>query len=145
SVMLEDLGGTTLVDATGAPASQGPLRITVPAPSSPPPGGGTPPSPPPAPSPGTVACPPGQPLPVRTWCERPMPPQGQAFMGGNGGKHGRAFFHAGLNGLVFAGGDWKTSQPTLENGDFVGSEIWTLNAATDRWTLLRPFCVPGET
>ena len=76
-----------------------------------------------------------------------MPPGGQAFMGGDGGKHGRTFYHPGLKGLVFAGGDWRSSMDTIlgiECCDFEGSEIWTLNGATDKWTLLRPLCVPGE-
>lgn len=90
--------------------------------------------------------PPGQPLPIRTWVERPLPPIGQAFMAGNGGKHGRAFYHAGLKGLAFAGGDWHSSMESQLglDGNFEGSEVWTLNAATDRWTLQRPVCVPGE-
>jgi hypothetical protein len=103
------------------------------------------PTPTPTPSPGTVAVLPGQPLPLRQWVERPMPPQGQAFMAG-GGKHGRAFYHAGLKAMVFAGGDWHTSQPQYEGGgvDGVGSEIWSLDSFNDKWTLQRPFCVPGE-
>jgi len=106
------------------------------------------PAPPTPPSPpsgaGVILVPPGQPIPVRQWVERPLPPQGQAYMAGAGGKHGRAFYHPRFSGLVFAGGDWKTSQPTLEAGNGTGSEVWTLNARTDTWTRLRPFCVPGE-
>ena len=109
-------------------------------------GSGTPP-PAPSPSPGTVAVPPGMPLPIRTWVERPLPPVGQAYMAGNGGKHGRAFYHAGLKSLVFAGGDWSTSQPQYDGPyrDGVGSEVWSLDALTDKWTRQRPMCVPGET
>ena len=64
-----------------------------------------------------------------------------------GGKHGRVFYHSGLKSMVFAGGDWHTSQPQYDKGDGngVGSEIWALDVLHDRWTLLRPFCVPGET
>jgi hypothetical protein len=83
-------------------------------------------------------------VPVGAWREHSMPPAGLAYMGGQGGKHGRTFYHALSHEMVFAGGDWKTSQPTLENGDFVGSEIWALDVAVDTWRLLRPFCVAGE-
>jgi hypothetical protein len=72
-------------------------------------------------------------------------------MAGNGGKHGRTFYHPGLKGMVFAGGDWHTSESEWQTvnpvydttGNFSGSEIWHLDALNDRWTLLRPFCVPG--
>jgi len=103
------------------------------------------PAPTPTPSPGTVTVLPGQPLPLRQWVERPLPAVGQAYMAGNGGKHGRTFYHPGRKGMVFAGGDWHTSQPQYDgSGDFTGSEIWHLNALTDNWTLLRPFCVPNQ-
>jgi hypothetical protein len=62
-----------------------------------------------------------------------------------GGKHGRAFYHPGLRAMIFAGGDWRSTQPQYENGNGVGSEIWALGVGDDKWTLLRPFCVPGET
>jgi hypothetical protein len=83
-------------------------------------------------------------LPVRTWVERPMPTGAiQSYMQ-TGGKHGRTFYHPGLQAMVFAGGDWHTTQPTLEGyGGGVGSEIWALDVSNDKWTLLRPFCVPG--
>ena len=87
----------------------------------------------------------GAPIPARQWVERSLPPEGQAYMAGRGGKHGRAFYHPGLKAMVFAGGDWRTSQPQFESGNGVGSEIWALNVQTDAWALLRPFCVPGET
>jgi hypothetical protein len=96
---------------------------------------------------GTASVAPGQQLPARTWVERPMPTGAiQSYMQ-TGGKHGRAFYHPGLKSMVFAGGDWHTSQPQFDKGDGngVGSEIWALDALQDRWTLLRPFCVPGET
>src|SRR3990167_8913143 len=89
----------------------------------------------------TMRVAPGSVLPSRQWVERPNTRTGQAFMASPGGKHGRAFYHPDLRGLVFAGGDWWTSQGSF-NG--AGSEIWTLNAFTDTWTLLRPFCVAGE-
>lgn len=95
--------------------------------------------------PGVVYVPAGQPLPVRQWVERPNGLEGQAYMAGRGGKHGRAFYHAGLTAMVFAGGDWHTSQPQYDgSGNGVGSEIWALTVLRDQWTLLRPFCVPGE-
>jgi hypothetical protein len=126
------------------------IVMTVPVPVStlapvPPPTQTPPPTPTPTsgPSPGTVQVPPGQPLPFRQWVERPLPPVGQAYMAGNGGKHGRAFWHPTL-GMVFAGGDWHTSQPQYEGGDGVGSEIWALKTLSNQWTLLRPFCVAGE-
>jgi len=98
-----------------------------------------------APSPGVINVPPGGSVPLRQWAERPMPGAGLAYMGGVGGKHGRAFYHPGLKGMVFAGGDAKTSQPQYEGyGDGTGSEVWTLNAQTDKFTLLRPFCVASE-
>jgi hypothetical protein len=60
-----------------------------------------------------------------------------------GGKHGRAFYHPGLKSMVFGGGDWHTSMPQYEDGNGVGSEIWSLDVAANTWTMLRPFCVPG--
>jgi hypothetical protein len=116
------------VTVTGTPAPPLPAPVPVPPPST-----------------GTIQVPPGQPIPVRQWVERPMPQAGQAFMGGGGGKHGRAFYHAGLKGLVFAGGDWRSSmsfQLGLD-GNGEGSEIWTLNAVTDTWTMLRKLCIPS--
>lgn len=100
-------------------------------------------SPPPGPS--VILVPAGQPIPNRQWVERPNTVEGKAYMAGRGGKHGRAFYHAGLKAMVFAGGDWHTTQPQYEGyGDGVGSEIWSLDSFNDKWTLLRPFCVPGE-
>jgi hypothetical protein len=85
-------------------------------------------------------------MPLRTWIERPLlgwKGIGKSYMP-TGGKHGRVFYHPGLRQIVFAGGDWHTSQPQYEgSGDFVGSEIWSLDTLLDRWTLLRPFCVPN--
>jgi hypothetical protein len=130
----------TATNAAGTPYTM--PRVTVTVQAAPPP---PPPPPPTPPSAGTITVPPGQPIPPRQWVERPMPPQGQAYMAGNGGKHGRAFYHAGLKGLVFAGGDWRSSmswQLGLD-GNFEGSEIWTLNALTDTWRLLRQLCIPG--
>ena len=98
--------------------------------------------------PGTISVPPGQAIPAGQWIERANPSEGKAFMAGRGGKHGRMFYRPagrGLSGgMVFAGGDWHTSQPQYEDGSGVGSEIWHLDALNDNWTLLRPFCVPGE-
>jgi len=85
-----------------------------------------------------------QPLPTRTWVERPMPTGPiQSYMQ-RGGKHGRAIYHPGLKSMVFAGGDWH---PTMlqGSGDGVGSEIWALDVTNNQWKLLRPLCVPGET
>jgi hypothetical protein len=65
---------------------------------------------------------------------------GKSYMP-TGGKHGRTFYHPSLKQMVFAGGDWKTAQPN--DGNFVGSEIWALDVANDKWTQLRPFCVSG--
>jgi hypothetical protein len=97
------------------------------------------------PSPGTASVPAGQALPIRQWVERPNPTEGQAYMAGRGGKHGRAFYHPGLQSMVFAGGDWHTSMPQIEgNADGTGSEIWALSVLNNRWTLLRPLCVPGQ-
>ena len=94
---------------------------------------------------GVIQVPAGQPIPPRRWVERQMPPVGLAFMAGQGGKHGRAFYHPGLKGLVFAGGDWRSSMSAkLQlDGNGEGSEIWTLNALANTWNLLRPLCVPG--
>jgi hypothetical protein len=82
-------------------------------------------------------------MPLRTWIERPL--LGWAGIGKSymptGGKHGRAFYHPGLKQMVFAGGDWKTAQPN--DGNAAGSEIWALDVANDKWTQLRPFCVPN--
>ena len=60
---------------------------------------------------------------------------------------GESCTSSGLKSMVFAGGSWHTSQPQYDKGDGngVGSEIWALDVLHDRWTLLRPFCVPGET
>jgi hypothetical protein len=97
------------------------------------------------PSPGTVSVPAGQSLPIRQWVERPNPTEGQAYMAGRGGKHGRVFYHPGLQSMVFAGGDWHTSMPEIERyGDGAGSEIWALIVLNHGWTLLRPLCVPGQ-
>ena len=111
--------------------------------------GGTPVPPPqrtpmPTPLSRTITVPPGQPLPTRTWVERPMPTGPiQSYMQ-RGGKHGRAIYHPGLKSMVFAGGDWH---PTMlqGSGDGVGSEIWALDVTNNQWKLLRPLCVPGET
>jgi hypothetical protein len=82
-------------------------------------------------------------MPRRTWIERPMLGEsgvGKSYMS-TGGKHGRVFYHPGLKQMIFAGGDWRTAQPN--DGNFVGSEIWALDVANDKWTQLRPFCVPN--
>src|SRR5438034_5344696 len=86
----------------------------------------------------------GQPLPARTWVERPMPSGPIRSYMQTGGKHGRALYHPGLKAMVFAGGDWHTTQSQHEDGNAVGSEIWALNVVADAWTMLRPFCVRGE-
>ncbi len=96
-------------------------------------------------APVTVQVAPGQPLPERTWIERQMPAGAIRSYMQTGGKHGRAFYHSALQAMVFAGGDWHTTQPQYEGGEGVGSEIWALDVGKDRWTLLRPFCVPNET
>jgi hypothetical protein len=105
----------------------------------------TSPSSTPTPGPGTVAVLPGQPLPLRQWVERPMPKTARitSYMQ-TGGKHGRAFYHPGIKSMVFAGGDWHTTQPQYEGyGNAVGSEIWALDVANNKWTLQRRFCVTG--
>ena len=94
--------------------------------------------------PATIQMVPGQPLPTRTWIERRMPAGTIRSYMQTGGKHGRAFYHPGLKSMIFAGGDWETTQPQYEGGSGVGSEIWALDVVSDKWTLLRPFCVPGE-
>jgi hypothetical protein len=99
------------------------------------------PTAPPAPTASAASIPSA--MPLRTWIERPMPGWagiGRSYMP-TGRKHGRAFYHPGLKQLIFAGGDWKTAQPN--DGNFVGSEIWALDVANDKWTQLRPFCVPN--
>jgi hypothetical protein len=83
-------------------------------------------------------------IPLRTWIERPLLGWGgigKSYMP-TGGKHGRTFYHPGLKQMIYAGGDWKTAQPN-NDGSFVGSEIWALDVANDKWTQLRPFCVPS--
>lgn len=101
------------------------------------------PAPPPAPAGPTPApLPAVADMPTRTWIERPLggfDGIGKSYMP-TGGKHGRTFYRPGLRQMVFAGGDWKTLQPN--DGNFVGSEIWALDVASDTWTQLRPFCVP---
>ena len=92
----------------------------------------------------TVKVPAGQPLPARTWVERSMPTGAIRSYMQTGGKHGRTLYHPSLKAMVFAGGDWHTTQSQYEDGNGVGSEIWALNVLGDAWTLLRPFCVPGE-
>src|SRR6266536_521471 len=87
-------------------------------------------------TPGTVPVAPGQPLPERTWIERQMPGGAIRSYMQTGGKHGRAFYHSALQAMVFAGGDWHTTQPQYEGGEGVGSEIWALDVGKDRWTLL---------
>ena len=97
----------------------------------------------PHPSPGTVAVPPGQSLPARTWVERLMPTGTiQSYMQ-TGGKHGRTFYHPSLKQMVFAGGDWYPSSSPGELIDGAGAEIWALRVAVDAWTMFRPYCVPG--
>jgi hypothetical protein len=85
----------------------------------------------------------GQAIPVGQWVERPNP--GPSFMPDVGGKHGRALYHPGLKSMVFGGGDWHTSQPQYSGPyhEGTGSEIWSLDIALNKWTLLRPFCVSG--
>lgn len=93
----------------------------------------------------TVKVPPGQPLPARAWVERPMPTGTIRSYMQTGGKHGRAFYHPGLKSMIFAGGDWHTTQPQFEGAaNGTGSEIWAVNVIADAWTLLRPLCVAGE-
>ena len=94
--------------------------------------------------PTIVRVPPGEFLPARVWIERAMPSGPIRSYMQTGGKHGRAFYHPGMGAMIFAGGDWHTSQP-YENGNGTGSEIWALDVAGDKWTLQRPFCEPGET
>jgi hypothetical protein len=79
---------------------------------------------------------------LRTWIERPLlgwGGVGKSYMP-TGGKHGRTFYHPGLKQMVFAGGDGRIAQPN--DGNFIGTEVWALDVANDRWTQLRPYCVP---
>jgi hypothetical protein len=60
------------------------------------------------------------------------------------GKHTRIFYHPGLKGLVMAGGDRPVGMYHPGYGDGTGSEIVLYEPGLEKWTTLRPFCVPGE-
>jgi hypothetical protein len=97
-------------------------------------------------------------LPVRQWIERLLPANAVCNYSGDSkgfapaelcglgpSKHGRVFYHPTLKALVVGGGDRTVGARVAGYTDGTGSEIISLNAATDTWTTIRPFCVAGET
>ena len=105
-------------------------------------------------APTTVTVPPGQPLPIRQWVQRPLPYQGPwsdsavlpppEVRGLPPSKHTRMFYHPGLKAMIIAGGDRAVSMPRAGEANGTGTEIISLDVTHDRWATVRPFCVPGE-
>src|ERR1700730_1146109 len=134
---------------TSVASAQGP-----PPPRPSPPGGAPSPG---APSPGTVWIKPGAPIPPRQWVERlngakgaPGPQCDPSTVwvaescGLGPGKHTRVFYHPGLKGLIVAGGDHAVGMSFPGPYDGTGSEILLYQSDIEKWTTVRPLCVPGE-